>query len=506
MPGMSRAVEAEGRAAARLARGDPRRGQLRAGRRAGGREVQPAHRSDQLRRRRPDAAEVEAPRPGDRRDDAVGRDGGPLGRGRSSRRRHLTAGSARFRGHAPPAVAVLVVPAAPPDRAARLVSMLAGWARNPIDRFILAGLSRAGPCARARGRPAHLDPPTQLRPHRVAAHARGGRGVPRRSARPMPTSGWSIDSWPALITASAGPATGSTWSATPRPPATNSTTTSRTPTATATTSSAPSTPTSPMTASWSNTSPATCSNRPGGIRSSDSTSRSSPPASLYLGEGTHSPVDVREEEVRRIDNQIDVMSKAFLGPDGRVCPLPRPQVRPDRQPRLLRAGRLPPQLAVPASLHRSARSDRRAGPAACRGPRRDPGRCRVAGRWQPVGEATASEGTGAAPHAADEGVFEDFDRDDYGDWHVTGDAFGRRPTRRGRRPDRPRLADRPARSGRRRAVAHSGLVSDRLQGVLRSRTFTIESRYIHYLAAGRGGRSTSSSTASRRSATRSTAA
>ena len=34
---------------------------------------------------------------------------------------------------------------------------------------------------------------------------------------------------------------------------------------------------------------------------------------LYLGEGTHSPVDVREEEVRRIDNQIDVMSKAFLG-------------------------------------------------------------------------------------------------------------------------------------------------------------------------------------------------
>ena len=33
----------------------------------------------------------------------------------------------------------------------------------------------------------------------------------------------------------------------------------------------------------------------------------------FLGEGTHSPVDVREEEVRRIDNQIDVMSKAFLG-------------------------------------------------------------------------------------------------------------------------------------------------------------------------------------------------
>ena len=33
----------------------------------------------------------------------------------------------------------------------------------------------------------------------------------------------------------------------------------------------------------------------------------------FLGEGTHSPVDIREEEMRRIDNQIDVMSKTFLG-------------------------------------------------------------------------------------------------------------------------------------------------------------------------------------------------
>ena len=36
--------------------------------------------------------------------------------------------------------------------------------------------------------------------------------------------------------------------------------------------------------------------------------------------------------------------------------------------------------------------------------------------------------------------------------------------------------------------AHSGLISDRLRGVLRSRTFTIEARYIHWLVAGRGGR------------------
>ena len=36
--------------------------------------------------------------------------------------------------------------------------------------------------------------------------------------------------------------------------------------------------------------------------------------------------------------------------------------------------------------------------------------------------------------------------------------------------------------------AHSGLISDRLRGVLRSRSFTIESRFVHWLVAGRGGR------------------
>ena len=33
----------------------------------------------------------------------------------------------------------------------------------------------------------------------------------------------------------------------------------------------------------------------------------------FLGEGTHSPVDLREEEAGRIDGQIDVLGKAFLG-------------------------------------------------------------------------------------------------------------------------------------------------------------------------------------------------
>ena len=45
----------------------------------------------------------------------------------------------------------------------------------------------------------------------------------------------------------------------------------------------------------------------------EGTNRSSATAMFFLGEGTHSPVDVREEQVRRTSDQIDVVSKAFLG-------------------------------------------------------------------------------------------------------------------------------------------------------------------------------------------------
>src|SRR6185437_12402995 len=35
--------------------------------------------------------------------------------------------------------------------------------------------------------------------------------------------------------------------------------------------------------------------------------------SFFLGEGTHSPVDLRDDEAQHVDNQIDVLSKTFLG-------------------------------------------------------------------------------------------------------------------------------------------------------------------------------------------------
>ena len=70
---------------------------------------------------------------------------------------------------------------------------------------------------------------------------------------------------------------------------------------------------------------------------------------------------------------------------------------------------------------------------------------------------------------------------------MTGDAFGDRPSRAAifastSTGEAARLIS--VKPGQ----AHSGLVSDRLQGVLRSAAFTIETRYIHWLVAGRGGR------------------
>lgn len=76
-------------------------------------------------------------------------------------------------------------------------------------------------------------------------------------------------------------------------------------------------------------------------------------------------------------------------------------------------------------------------------------------------------------------VYADFDSDSYGDWFNSGDAFGARPTQADAWEavhDELRLT--PA------GVAHSGIVSGKLQGILRSQTFTIDCDFIHFRVAG----------------------
>jgi hypothetical protein len=83
-------------------------------------------------------------------------------------------------------------------------------------------------------------------------------------------------------------------------------------------------------------------------------------------------------------------------------------------------------------------------------------------------------------------VFEDF-RHGYRDWFVTGDAFGSAPSTMGDMALHLE-SNVPVRKLIGPHRAHSGLVSPRLQGDLRSRTFTIEKKHILYRISGRGAR------------------
>ena len=109
----------------------------------------------------------------------------------------------------------------------------------------------------AGGRPADAHPPRHARPHRPAADAEGGRGLPEGRVAATPTRRWSTGCSRRRTTASGRPGTGSTSPATPTATATPSTARGRSG-RTATGSSTRSTPTCRSTSSRSSNSPATC--------------------------------------------------------------------------------------------------------------------------------------------------------------------------------------------------------------------------------------------------------
>jgi len=211
----------------------------------------------------------------------------------------------------------------------------------------------------------------------------------------------------------------------------------------------------------------------------------------FLGEGTHSPVDVREDELRRIDNQIDVFSKTFLGltvacarcHDHKFDPITSRDYY--ALAGFLRSSRHqqafidpPDRIAARASRLNALKQAVRAVLLEARPLLPEPMRRAVIDALEPA----------LTPRADREGaVFESFDRDAFDGWTVSGDAFGDHPTRAGdfrlsHGQGKAWLI--PVRPG----LAHSGLVAGKLAGVMRSRTFTIESRFVHWLVAGKGAR------------------
>jgi len=286
----------------------------------------------------------------------------------------------------------------------------------------------------------------------------------------------------------------------------------------------------------------------------------------YLGEATHAPVDVRGDEAGRIDNQIDVMTKSFLGitvacarchdhkfdpittadyyalagflqssrkdvalldPHGKVAnaaaklsqlrnsanaefvtvvPQPSDDAATDFAAYLGAAiafshttsgskaatfaqerGLDPARLSRWIETVKPTDNDQPAQPdflfkSLVKSLQNKPQPAFIAWKQDVIAELATAAKTADDTFANTE-LLADFDSGDYGDWFVTGAAFGAGPTQ-AQDSDATSPVAAPAPAG----VAHSGQLAGKLQGVLRSPTFTITGNQVFYRMAGRGGR------------------
>ena len=169
----------------------------------------------------------------------------------------------------------------------------------------------------------------------------------------------------------------------PRPdPVARRRATSARPGAIGTGSSSRSTATCPTRTSSATRSPATCCRRshPGGINTDGLV------ATGLLAIADFVPGDVDKDQMIAdyVNDQIDVVGRAFLGLIGRLRPLPRPQVRPDLHRGLLRPGRHllqhPARSPAPCPATRRWSACRSCRPTSSPGSRRRTPRRRGGGR------------------------------------------------------------------------------------------------------------------------------
>jgi mono/diheme cytochrome c family protein len=219
----------------------------------------------------------------------------------------------------------------------------------------------------------------------------------------------------------------------------------------------------------------------------------------FLGEMAHSPVDVRKDQADRVDNQIDVFGKTFLGLTVSCARCHDHKFDPISQKDyyalfgVLSSSRFerafiddPARVCDAVAKLQEVRS---------KWERLAVGRvadCLHTALTQPDAARRlieclpmSKEPTATMRPQQDTGIlFEDFRTPGYPGWFVSGAAFGDGPTRVGEiiaRTDPGWPVARVLPSG----VAHSGATSPLLQGTLRSKTFRIEKDYIFFRVAGR---------------------
>lgn len=248
----------------------------------------------------------------------------------------------------------------------------------------------------------------------------------------------------------------------------------------------------------------------------------------WFGQGKHSPVDIRAEECDTVDNQIDVLGKTFLGltiacarcHDHKFDAIttkdyyalagylqssrqqyadlydPAATQQVGAELNALKAD-MRSTFEVAASIGEGATASRflrqiASGGGTLKSPllralalstlpaeRFEAARQELAGELRSQAEAARRFRVQSVPLSR-------FAGGSYDGWYVAGDAFGSTPTRTidfiagdEHQPVGAFVAP---------GVAHSGLVSSKLQGTIRSATFTIEKRFLHYYVMRQGGR------------------
>jgi len=267
-------------------------------------------------------------------------------------------------------------------------------------------------------------------------------------------------------------------------------------------------------------------------------------AFYFVGEGVHSPVDVRKDGADRVDNQIDVLAKTFLALTVscarchdhkfdairqqdyyalagylRSSRYQQAYIDDDKDFLAVRdaicaaRGQEFDQFRIFAASGLSKRTERLAGwltdPARAQDDAWKATLADAAGQSDHLFHAWATLTKGPADISEEEfvrrrdetiarlskktagDVFADFDGADFGGWIATGRAFGTEPVAPGDlvRADGAVGGD-SLRPGLRPAgvsAAHSGRLALKLRGALRSPTFTITQPKIHYRLWGTSG-------------------